>query len=64
MRSSILTCESLCSSGELPDNSVVHMRDQRNTKKGYVLRLNAIRGQNVPIFFFKGPFGFYLIRGI
>ena len=43
------------------NNSAVHMRDQRITKKGCFLRLNAIcanRGQNVPIFEKKGPFGF------
>ena len=38
------------------NSSVVHRRDQRNTKKDCFLKLIAIRGQNVPIFKKKGPF--------
>ena len=29
------------------NNSVIHMRDQRNMKKGLFLRLNAIRGNRI-----------------
>ena len=51
------------------NNSVVHMHDQRNEKKGLFLRLNMIlgnRGQNVPIFKKQGPFWILLgaLRGI
>ena len=48
--------------GDHLNNSVVHMRDQRNAKKGLFFEAErariAIRGQNVPIFKKKGPFGF------
>ena len=49
--------------GDHLNNSVVHMRDQRNEKKGCFFeaerdsreRRTTIRGQNVPIFEKKGP---------
>ena len=54
------------SPGGHSSNSVVHMRDQGNTKKGCFFEAKCkfarilIRGQNMPILEKKCPLGFYL----